>query len=126
VLGYHDGLYAYTVGQRKGIGIPGPVPYYVIRLDKDHNRLVVGARAELEATECVVNQINWIDNRPPDDAVSVQTRIRYRHREADSILTPTDSGTAMVRFSEAQYAITPGQAAVFYEGERVIGGGWIA
>jgi tRNA-specific 2-thiouridylase len=125
VIGRHGGLHGYTVGQRKGIGIPGPFPYYVIRLERNGNRLVVGAKAELEGWECAVNDINWIENRPPEKAVSVQTRIRYRHREADSVLTPLDSDRAIVRFSKAQYAITPGQAAVFYEGERVIGGGWI-
>jgi tRNA-specific 2-thiouridylase len=126
ILGHHQGLHAYTVGQRKGISIPGPAPYYVIRLDKEQNRLVIGYKSELAATECMVTHINWIETEPPDKPVSVQTRIRYRHQEAESILTPLDRYTAKVRFSEAQYAITPGQAAVFYQGERVIGGGWIA
>jgi tRNA-specific 2-thiouridylase len=125
ILGHHQGLHAYTVGQRKGISIPGPVPYYVIRFDKEQNRLVIGSRSELAATECMVTDINWIDTEPPDKAISVQTRIRYRHREAQSILTPIDRYTAAVRFSKPQSAITPGQAAVFYQGERVLGGGWI-
>jgi tRNA-specific 2-thiouridylase len=125
-IGQHQGLHAYTVGQRKGISIPGPFPYYVIHLDKKQNRLVIGSKSELAATECMVTHINWIETEPPDKPLSVQTRIRYRHREAESILTPLDRYTATVRFSKAQYAITPGQAAVFYEGERVLGGGWIA
>ena len=125
-VGHHQGLHAYTVGQRRGIGIPGPAPYYVIRLDKKENRLVIGSKSELAATECTVTHINWIESEPPDKPISVQTRIRYRHREAESILIPLDRYTATVRFSNAQYAITPGQAAVFYQGERVIGGGWIA
>ncbi len=125
-IGHHQGLHAYTIGQRKGIGIPGPTPYYVIRIDKEQNRLVIGSKFELTATECTVIQINWIQTEPPDKPISVQTRIRYRHREAESILTPLDRYTAKVRFSKAQYAITPGQAAVFYEGERVLGSGWIA
>ena len=125
-LGQHQGLHAYTVGQRKGISIPGPAPYYVIRLDKEQNRLVIGFKSELAATECMVTRINWIETEPPDKPISVQTRIRYRHREAESILTPVDRYTATVRFSKAQYAITPGQAAVFYQGERVLGGGWIS
>jgi tRNA-specific 2-thiouridylase len=125
-IGQHQGLHAYTVGQRKGISIPGPEPYYVIRLDSQQNRLVIGSKSELAATECVVTHINWIETEPPDKRISVHTRIRYRHQEAESILTPLDRYTATVRFSKAQYAITPGQAAVFYQGERVLGGGWIA
>jgi tRNA-specific 2-thiouridylase len=125
-LGVHQGLHNYTVGQRQGINIPGPAPYYVLRLDDKRNRLVVGSKSELAAAECLVTQINWIDGEPPEEPISVSTRIRYRHREADSTLTVLDRHTATVRFAEAQDAITPGQAAVFYEGERVLGGGWIA
>ena len=125
-IGHHQGLHAYTIGQRRGIGIPGPEPYYVIRLDKEQNRLVIGSKSELAATECMVTRINWIETEPPDKPISVQTRIRYRHREAESILTPLGRDRATVRFSKVQYAITPGQVAVFYEGERVLGGGWIA
>ena len=126
IVGQHQGLHAYTIGQRKGIGIPGPTPYYVIHLDKEQNRLVIGAKSELAATECRVTHINWIETVPPEKQITVQTRIRYRHREAESVLTLLDPQTATVRFSKAQYAITPGQAAVFYQGERVLGGGWIA
>ena len=124
-LGTHQGLHAFTVGQRRGINIPGPEPYYVIRLDNEQNRLVIGSESELAATECVVTDINWIATRPPEKPMSVQTRIRYRHREAESMVTPVGSDTALVRFSEPQYAVTPGQAAVFYERERLLGGGWI-
>lgn len=126
ILGRHKGLHAYTVGQRRGISIPGPIPYYVIRLDKEQNRLVIGYKSELAAGECVVTHINWIKGEPPDKPISVRTRIRYRHQEAESILTPLDHYSATIRFSRAQYAITPGQAAVFYKGEQVLGGGWIA
>lgn len=126
ILGRHQGLHAYTIGQRRGIGIPGAAPYYVLRLDQDQNQLVVGSKSELAATECFVTHINWIGTEPPNKPVSVQTRIRYRHREAESTLTPLDPHTATVHFLESQYAITPGQAAVFYQGERVLGSGWIA
>jgi tRNA-specific 2-thiouridylase len=126
ILGHHQGLHAYTVGQRKGISIPGPEPYYVTRLDKEQNRLVIGTKSELSASECIVTHINWIETEAPDKPISVHTRIRYRHKEAESILTPLDRYTATVRFFKAQYAITPGQAAVFYQGDRVLGGGWIA
>jgi len=126
VLGKHQGLYAYTVGQRRGISVPGPEPYYVICLDNKQNRLVIGAKAELEAIECTVTHINWIGIEPPEKPMSVKTRIRYRHHEAESIVRPLDHDTARVHFAQPQYAITPGQAAVFYQGERVLGGGWIA
>jgi len=125
VLGHHNGLHAFTVGQRKGINIPGPAPYYVLRLDHEQNELVIGSKSELAATECLVTQINWIGTDPPDKSISVHTRIRYRHQEAESILMPLEDDSATVRFSEPQYAITPGQAAVFYQAERVLGSGWI-
>lgn len=126
IIGHHQGLHAYTIGQRKGIGVPGPAPYYVIRLDKEENRLVIGFKSELAATECLVNRINWIEIEPPVEPILVQTRIRYRHREAESLLTPLGRDRAIVHFSKAQCAVTPGQAAVFYQDERVLGGGWIA
>jgi tRNA-specific 2-thiouridylase len=126
ILGGHKGLYAYTIGQRRGIGIPGPEPYYVVSLDIKQNRLVIGSESELAAEQCMVTHINWIDAEMSDKPVSVQTRIRYRHQEADSMLTPLGQSRAMVRFSKPQYAIAPGQAAVFYQGSRVLGGGWIS
>ena len=124
-IGSHRGLHNYTVGQRRGINVPGSAPYYVIRLDNESNRLVVGFKNELAAKECLVTDINWIEGEPPGGSISVQTRIRYRHKEAESLLLPVDRNTAKISFSEAQNAITPGQAAVFYQGERVLGGGWI-
>ncbi len=126
LLGHHRGLHAYTVGQRRGIGIPGPEPYNVIRLDYKQNRLVIGIKSALVSTKCTVTHINWIGITPPVKPLSVQTRIRYRHKEAESILTPVGHDAARVSFTKAQYAITPGQGAVFYQGERVLGGGWIA
>jgi tRNA-specific 2-thiouridylase len=125
VMGHHNGLHAFTIGQRKGINIPGPAPYYVLRIDHQQNQLVIGSKSELAGTECLVTQINWIGIEPPDIPISVQTRIRYRHQEAESTLMPLDDESSKVRFSEPQYAITPGQAAVFYQGQRVLGGGWI-
>jgi tRNA-specific 2-thiouridylase len=126
VLGKHQGLWAYTVGQRRGINIPGPEPYYVICLDKEQNRLVIGAKSELAAIQCTVTHINWIGITPPGKPISVKTRIRYRHHEAESMVTPLGREAARVQFAEVQYGVTPGQAAVFYRGERVLGGGWIA
>jgi tRNA-specific 2-thiouridylase len=126
LLGTHQGLHGYTVGQRRGIGIPGPEPYYVVRLDNKENRLVVGTGSELACRECLVVGINWIKTGLPDKPLSVYTRIRYRHRQAASVMTPLDSHRAKVLFYQPQSAVTPGQAAVFYHGEKVLGGGWIA
>ncbi|MFH1673869.1 MAG: tRNA 2-thiouridine(34) synthase MnmA [Pseudomonadota bacterium] len=123
-LGTHQGLFAYTIGQRRGIGIPAAEPYYVIRIDTEKNQLVVGHKSELYSAECEVEGINWIA-LPPDGPIKVNTRIRYRHKEAPSTLIPMDNNKALVRFNSPQEAVTPGQGAVFYQGEKVIGGGWI-
>ncbi|MBE9551717.1 MAG: tRNA 2-thiouridine(34) synthase MnmA [Proteobacteria bacterium] len=125
MIGTHRGLCCYTIGQRRGIGIPAAEPYYVIRIDIAANRLVVGRKPELRADECEVDDINWIA-LPPDRPVRVSTRIRYRHKEAPSTLFPgDDTKKAIIRFDTAQEAVTPGQAAVFFKGEEVLGGGWI-
>ncbi len=123
-IGTHQGLFAYTIGQRRGIGIPAAEPYYVIRIETEKNQLVVGHESELYSTECEVEGINWIA-LPPDGPIKVETRIRYRHKEAPSVLIPRNNNKALVRFDSPQEAVTPGQGAVFYEGEKVIGGGWI-
>lgn len=125
VLGYHAGLHAFTIGQRRGIGIPGPEPYYVLRLVPSENTLVIGTRAELASRECRVAHLHWIGTPPATAVISVKTRIRYRHREAASTVTRLGGGRAKVTFAAPQDAITPGQAAVFYEQDRVIGTGWI-
>ncbi|MBW2646031.1 MAG: tRNA 2-thiouridine(34) synthase MnmA [Deltaproteobacteria bacterium] len=123
-LGTHQGLFAYTIGQRRGIGIPAAEPYYVIRIDIEKNQLVVGNKSDLYSAECEVEGINWIA-LPPDGPIKVETRIRYRHKEAPSTLIPTENNKAIVRFDSPQEAVTPGQGAVFYQGDKVIGGGWI-
>lgn len=123
-IGTHQGLFAYTIGQRRGIGIPAAKPYYVVRIDIEHNQLVVGHKSELSSVECEVEGINWIA-LPPEGPIRVETRIRYKHREAPSTLFPKAGATALIRFDHPQDAITPGQGAVFYQGEEVIGGGWI-
>lgn len=123
-LGSHRGLHRHTVGQRRGLGIPGPVPYYVIRLEPQANRLVIGTREELYRKVCRVEGINWIST-PPTEPLTVEVRIRYRHKAVPARLIPAQDQSAEVRFSEPQTAITPGQGAAFYAGERVLGGGWI-
>jgi tRNA-uridine 2-sulfurtransferase len=125
VLGRHNGLRHYTVGQRKGLGITVGRPMYVVELDRAKNRLIVGEDADLRATTFEVRDVNWIPFESPDAPVEAQVRIRNRHEPADAQVESIDKTTARVTFREPQRAITPGQAAVFYSGERVLGGGWI-
>ena len=124
VLGQHEGLHLFTIGQRRGINCPAAEPYYVARLDVAENKLVVGHKSDLLSPECGVSSINWIQD-PPFSPISVFTRVRYRHQAARSTLFPIDGAKAIVRFESPQEAITPGQGAVFYQGEEVLGAGWI-
>lgn len=125
VLGRHNGLHRYTVGQRKGLGISEGRPMYVVALDRAKNRLIVGDDCELRSTTCDVRQVNWIPYEVPGGVVRAKVRIRNRHVPAEAEITPIGATDARITFSEPQRAITPGQAAVFYSGERVLGGGWI-
>jgi tRNA-specific 2-thiouridylase len=124
-LGEHKGLHLFTIGQRRGINCPASEPYYVIRMDTRQNLLTVGFKKDLLAFQCTIEDINWIQE-PPSEPISVHTRVRYRHTAAASMLTPVDKKTVMVHFEKPQAAITPGQCAVFYKGDEVLGGGWIA
>jgi tRNA-specific 2-thiouridylase len=125
VIGRHNGLHHYTVGQRKGLGIAAGYPVYVVALDRAKNQLVVGEDGELRRSVCLVRGANWIPFGVPKEPVSASVRIRNRHEPAPAIITPLDATNARVEFDDPQRAITPGQAAVFYEGEKVLGGGWI-
>jgi tRNA-specific 2-thiouridylase len=125
VIGRHNGLHRYTVGQRKGLGISEGRPMYVVALDRAKNHLIVGDDCELRSTTCEVRQVNWIPYEVPGGVVRAKVRIRNRHEPAEAEITPIGVRDARITFSEPQRAITPGQAAVFYSGERVLGGGWI-
>ncbi len=124
VLGFHNGLHQYTIGQRRGIHCPALQPYYVLKIDIRHNRLVVGHKEELYKTDLRISGINWIGPKPTQP-VEVLTRIRYRQKEAPALLTPLRNNTASIRFNRPQAAVTPGQVAVCYQGDEVIAGGWI-
>jgi len=125
VLGQHNGLHRYTVGQRKGLGISEGRPMYVVALDRAKNRLVVGQDGELRSATCEVRGVNWIPYAVPDGLLRAKVRIRNRHEPADAEISAVGLTDARIVFDEPQRAITPGQAAVFYSGERVLGGGWI-
>ena len=124
-IGTHRGLYGFTVGQRRGINIPAAEPYYVIRLEPDRNRIVVGHKADTMTDRCRVEAIRW-PGPAPRGPFRADTRVRYRHRAAASTVIPAGQQTAAVRFDTPQSAVTPGQGAVFYDGDVVLGGGFIS
>lgn len=124
VLGYHPGLHHYTIGQRRGINCPAPEALYVIALDSVRNRLLVGPKSAQEAKDCQVTDINWLSKIGVDE-FEAQVKVRYRHQAVPAIITPEGSTQAKVCFYKPQTAVTPGQGAVFYKGDRVLGGGWI-
>lgn len=125
VVGEHAGLHHFTIGQRRGIGIAASEPLYVVKIDVPRNQLVVGSKRELYRESLTAAAVNWLAIAPPDRPVRANVRIRYRAIEAPATITPTGAGRVSVKFDEPQAAITPGQAAVFYDGEAVVGGGWI-
>ncbi|MFC1896116.1 tRNA 2-thiouridine(34) synthase MnmA [Thermodesulfobacteriota bacterium] len=123
-LGTHPGLHRFTVGQRRGINCPARKAYYVVRIEPQGRRLIVGHREHLLSPSCEVTDINWI--RDPDLSVMhVSVKIRYRHRNVSCTVVPRNRRGALVHFKTPQSAVTPGQAAVFYSEEEVVGGGWI-
>jgi len=125
VMGRHRGVHHYTVGQRRGLGLAAGSPLYVIELDSEKNRVVVGDERQLRRETCEVADVNWIPFERLDEPMEVAVRIRHRHVPAAATLAPTGAHAARVRFHAAQRAVTPGQAAVFYSGDLVVGGGWI-
>ena len=126
VLGHHDGIEFYTIGQRRGLGITTPKPVYVVELDADRNRVVVGDETALDRDEFTATQCNWIPFDQPAGPMEVTTKIRYNHPGTPATVTPSGNGTVRVKLHSPQRAITPGQAAVFYQDDLVLGGGWIA
>ena len=125
VIGRHDGIHRYTIGQRRGMGIANERALYVISIDADNNRVTAGPVEDLLSSEFTVAQVNWIAFDDPQEPVRAEVRVRYRHTAAPATITPLENGRARIKFDEAQRAITPGQASVFYRGDEVIGGGWI-
>ena len=127
VVGHHDGIEHFTVGQRRGLGVAWSEPLHVVRLDGALNRVVVAPRHEATQDTCVVGAVNWVSMAPPQAPLEVEVQVRYRSAPERARLVPTDSLAQSVRleFAEPQFSITPGQAAVFYAGEVVLGGGLI-
>ena len=123
VLGRHGGVHTVTVGQRRGLGISAPEPLYVVDIDEPAKRVVVGKKSELSSSGLVARSVNWLEE--PDSEISAEVQIRYRAPAVACKIRPESNGTCQVRFAEAFPAVTPGQAAVFYRGDQVLGGGWI-
>jgi len=125
VLGEHEGIAGFTIGQRRRIGVTAPVPLYVIDIVPEANEVVVGPLEELLTREFVVDQVNWISIAELRHPIEVGMKIRYNMTDRPGIVSPAEDGAVLASFHEPQRAITPGQAAVFYDGEVVVGGGTI-
>ena len=125
VLGRHDGVHRFTIGQRKGLGLSSGVPLYVVGIDAGNGAVTVGPREALERDGLTASRVNWLSGDAPTSPIHASARIRHRHQDAPATIAPLGDGRARVTFDTPQTAITPGQAVVFYDGEYVVGGGWI-
>ena len=125
VLGRHRGVHRFTVGQRRGLGIAAGEALYVTALDAERNRVVVGDRRALEADTAEVERVSWVSGVAPAGPVKARVRIRYRHAGAEAEVTDLGGGRVRIAFAEPVRAVSPGQAAVFYAGDVVLGGGWL-
>ncbi len=124
VLGEHDGIERFTVGQRKGVGVSAGSRRYVLKIVPGDNEVVLGPREDLLSSTLQAREVNWL-TEPPTGPLACAVKIRYRHTAAPATVTSLEGGRAQVAFDSPQSAVTPGQAVVFYRGTRVLGGGWI-
>jgi tRNA-specific 2-thiouridylase len=125
ILGQHDGIAFYTIGQRKGLGITTSKPVYVVELDAENNRVVVGDDSALDRDEFVADRCNWHPFDKLMEPIEVTAKIRYNHPGTPATISPLENNRVKVKLHTPQRAITPGQAAVFYQDDLVVGGGWI-
>jgi len=124
VLGQHGGVHTVTVGQRRGLGISGAEPLYVVDIDEASKRVVVGNKSDLNCRGLIARAVSWIE-APAAGEITAEVQIRYRAKAVACVIRPNADGSCEVRFDDPIAAVTPGQAAVFYRGEQVLGGGWI-
>jgi tRNA-specific 2-thiouridylase len=125
VLGRHEGIFNFTVGQRKGLGVSSPSPLYVLNIDPVTHRVTVGADEELATRSLRARGLNWISIPELTSSMRVRVKIRHRHEPAWATIEPSGADEVIATFDEPQRAVTPGQSAVFYDGDEVAGGGWI-
>ena len=125
VLGQHSGVHNYTIGQRKGLGFPTGKPIYVLAIDPEKNRVIVGEDDALRATTLEIEQVNWVSIDQPAAPLRTQVKIRHKHEPATATVEALPGLRARITFDAPQRAITPGQAAVVYDGDVVLAGGWI-
>jgi tRNA-specific 2-thiouridylase len=124
-VGAHNGLANYTIGQRKGLGVASPVPLYVLGKNSITNALIVGTQEELGSRELTARDVNWLSGETPQEPFRAEVKIRYTAKESEALVTPMDGDRVQVQFDRPQRDITAGQAAVFFQGDTVIGGGII-
>lgn len=124
-IGMHSGIHRYTVGQRRGLGISNEKPLYVTQIERLKNQIIVGEEGELDSIEFVAKGVNWVAFDEPAEPVRVNVKVRYRHEPAPATIHALPDNRARIVFDEPQRAITPGQATIFYNGDEVVGGGWI-
>jgi tRNA-specific 2-thiouridylase len=125
VLNEHTGIHRYTIGQRRGLGIAHEKPLYVLQIEKAKNQIIVGEKDELDSIEFTCKGVNWVAYDEPSEPVRAEVRIRYRHTPEKATIYALPDNRARIVFDEPTSAITPGQTTVFYNGEEVVGGGWI-
>jgi tRNA-specific 2-thiouridylase len=125
ILGIHKGIWNYTIGQRKGLGIQSEKPLYVIDIDPERNAIIVGEERELYREEFYAEELNWVSIEKLEEPIEVKVKIRYKSDETDCTVIPVSKDRVLVRFKKPQRAVTPGQASVFYDGDTVVGGGII-
>lgn len=125
VLGEHQGLPFYTIGQRRGLGLSDTTPYYVVKIDKEHNRIVLGKEDDLYSKTISVSSVNWVSISAPETPLSASVKLRSVHHGAIATLIPESGNKVRLELENPERAVTPGQAAVFYQKNILLGGGWI-
>jgi tRNA-specific 2-thiouridylase len=125
IVGRHHGIHNFTIGQRKGLGFAAGKPLYVLSIDPERNRVVVGDDQSLRTSSFEVRDVNWVSIEQPSGPIRASVKIRHKHEPAPALVDPLGDSHACITFDAPQRAITPGQGAVFYDGDRVLGGAWI-